>query len=175
VDARVLGGEREDGERVRVLSADQRARGPEVGLERAERVAVAAGVDQPLADGRHKLLVLADELAPRPDEDLAVEERAEGVRQLLARPHDHVRTGLRGGALQLLDLGPGNLDRVLEQLDAERGRDAAVPGWKWNHTGWAGMKPSGKPTICAPLRPASRISAHAFAVLASRSRNTDAA
>src|SRR5262245_5937427 len=50
-----------------------------------------------------------------------------------------------------------------------------VAGWWWNHTGWPGMNPSGKPITRAPLLPASSINRHAFATDPSRSRKTDAA
>ena len=83
---------------------------------------------EPLADRRHDLLVLADQRAVRADVDLAVEHGADGVRHLLAHADHHIGVGVARRRAQRVDLGPGNLDRVLEQLDRQPVGDRAGRG-----------------------------------------------
>jgi hypothetical protein len=128
VDTRVLRGDGEDGEGVGVLPADERAGGAEVGLEDPEAVSLAPGVHQALPHGRHDLLAPPEERPVRPQEDLAVVQGAGRARTLLAHADHDVRTGLRGRPLQPGDLRPRDLDRVLEELDAQLGGDPAGPG-----------------------------------------------
>jgi hypothetical protein len=90
-------------------------------------------VDQPFADCRHDLDVFAQIGAVRPDEDLGVVHRPGGVRKLLAHPHDHVGVGLSRRRAQSVEIGTGDLEGVLEQLDGQlvgddaRGRVVMVP------------------------------------------------
>jgi len=109
--------------RVRVLAADERAHRPELALKRAERVAEPAHVHQALAHGRNELLVLADQRAVRADVHLRVEHRAQRARQLFAHAHHDVGVRRARRAAQRVDLGAGDLDGVLEQLDRELGRE----------------------------------------------------
>ena len=96
---RAFGSKREHGERIGVLAADEAAHRPELGLKCTEGVAESAHVHQPLADGRHDLLVLADEHTVRSDVDLAVEHRPQGVGTLFADADHHIGLGVaRGGA-----------------------------------------------------------------------------
>ena len=107
VNAGAFGDQREHRERIGVLAADQPRHRPELGREGAEGVAIAAHVDQPLADRRHDLLVLADDRAVRPEIDLRVEHGAGGVRQLLAHADDDIGVGVAGGFAERRGLGPG--------------------------------------------------------------------
>ena len=66
VDARAFGDQREHRERIGVLAANQPRHRPKLALECAEGVAVAAHMDEPLADRRHDFLVFADDLPSGP-------------------------------------------------------------------------------------------------------------
>jgi hypothetical protein len=126
VDARALGGEREDRERIGVLAADQPAHRAELGLERTESIAEPAHVDQALADRRHDLLVLADQGAVRPEVDLRVEHRPGRVRDLLAHADDHVGIRLAGGRGERGRFRPGISTEFLNSSTASRFETAAV-------------------------------------------------
>ena len=119
VDARTFGGEREHGQRIGVLAADEAAHRAELGLERPEGVAIAAGVHQPLTHGGHDLLVLANQRAVGAEIDLGVEHGAERVRHLLAHAHHHIGVGVACGLAERRGLGARDFDGVLEQLGRE--------------------------------------------------------
>ena len=119
VDAGALRGQGEDGKGIGVLAADQCADRPELGLERTERVAESSHMHEPLADGRHDLLMLADQRAVGREIDLRVEHGAQRVGHLLAHPDHHIRVGFPRRARELLGLWSGDFHRILEQLDGE--------------------------------------------------------
>ena len=119
VDARALGRQREDRERVRVLAAHEGAHRPEFGPEGAERVAVTARVDEALADCRHDLLVLADERPVRREIHLRVEHRSDRAGNLLAQPDDDIGLCVPCGSGERRNLRTRDLDRILEQFGRE--------------------------------------------------------
>ena len=174
VNARTLRDQREHRERIGILAANQAAHRPKCALERAESVAMAAGMDEPLADGRHDLLMLANERAVRADIKLGVEQGADGVRNFFAQPHDDIGAGVLRRGAQRRGFDPGNFNCVLEKLDRKPvgdrpGRDMVMVPDRVRRN------PSGKPITRAPLRPASRMRLHALSIDPARSRNTEAA
>src|SRR3954452_10903370 len=90
-------------------------------------------------------------------------------------PTTQYASASRAAACSASISGPGISTAFLNSSTDSRVAMRPVAEWKWNQTGWAGMNPSGKAITRAPLAPASRISAHAFSVDASRSRKTEAA
>src|SRR5262249_11445014 len=78
VDARALGRERKDRQRIGIFAANEPAHRPEFGLESTESVPETAHMHQALADRRHDLLMLADQRAMRTDIDLRVEHGSDG-------------------------------------------------------------------------------------------------
>lgn len=119
VNARAFRREREHRQRIGILAANQPAHRPEARLKGSERIAVTAGMHQPLADRRHDLLVLADERAVGADVKLGVEQCADRVRNFLAHADDHVSAGGTRRGAQGRRLGPRNFHRVLEQFDRQ--------------------------------------------------------
>jgi hypothetical protein len=74
------------GAKVKVIVEDSQAK-PDAAVTRAKKLILQDKVmcrrsrprEQPLADRRHDLLVLADQYPVRPDVELAVEHRADGA------------------------------------------------------------------------------------------------
>src|SRR5262249_40528256 len=118
-------GERDTGRGIGILPTGAGANRPEPGLKRAKGVPEAAGVDEPLADGRHDLLVLADQRAVGAEVDLGVEHSPEGVRNLLAYGDDDIRIGVARRRAERVGLAPRDFDRVLEQFGGQSIGDGA--------------------------------------------------
>lgn len=122
------------GQWIGVLAADERAHRAEGRGVRPERIAPAAGVDQPLAHRGDQLLVLAEDAPVGADVELGVEHGAGGVGPLLAQADHRREAGVAAGAAQALGRIARDHDGVLEQAFREphaglaRGRAHRVPG-----------------------------------------------
>ena len=119
VDTRALGGQRKHRQRIGILTADQTAHRPELGRERAEGVAKAAHMHEALANGRHDLLMLADQAAVGAEIELRVKHGADGLRHFFADTDHHIGIGVARRGPQGGGFRPRDFHRILEQLDGQ--------------------------------------------------------